>query len=80
MADDVTAGRPELVVGLVTLPAFVEGLIERAVHGVFGLEHFWGYVLVSAAVGSVVGAYCGLMEVILARELSLRYPRTGDQR
>lgn len=58
-----------------TLPAFIEGFIQHAVHAAFGLERFWGYVLVSAVVGSVVGAFVGLMEVIIARELTILWPR-----
>lgn len=67
-----------LVAGLVTLPAVSEGLIEHGVRALFGLEHFWGLVLVSAAVGIVVGAYCGLMEVIITRELVGAHPLETD--
>jgi hypothetical protein len=63
-----------LVAGMVTLPAVSEGAIEHGVQALFGLEHFWGLVLVSAAVGIVVGAYCGLMEVIITRELIGAHP------
>jgi hypothetical protein len=63
-----------LVAGVVTLPAMSESLIESAVNTLFGLEHFVALVLVSAVVGIVVGAYCGLMEVIITRELVGAHP------
>ncbi len=58
-----------LVASVVTLPAMSESLLESGVHTLFGLEHFVSLVLVSASVGIFVGAYCGLMEVIITREL-----------
>jgi hypothetical protein len=63
-----------LVAGVVTLPAMSESLLETGVHTFFGVEHFMSLVVVSAAVGIVVGAYCGLMEVIITRELIGEHP------
>jgi hypothetical protein len=63
-----------LVAGVVTLPVLAEGFVVHGIHGLFGLEHIWGLLLVSALVGIVVGSYCGLMEVIIARELVGAHP------
>jgi hypothetical protein len=63
-----------LVAGVVTLPAMSESLLETGVHTFFGVEHFMSLVVVSAAIGIVVGAYCGLMEVIITRELIGEHP------
>jgi hypothetical protein len=63
-----------LVFGVVTLPVLGESFVVHGVSRVFGLEHFWGLVLVSALIGIVVGSYCGLMEVIITRELVGAHP------
>jgi len=63
-----------LVAGVVTLPVLAEGFVVHGIHRLFGLEHIWGLLLVSALVGVVVGSYCGLMEVIIARELVGAHP------
>ena len=63
-----------LVAGVVTLPALSEGFVEHALRTALGLEHFWSLLLLSALVGIVVGAYCGLMEVVITRELVGAHP------
>jgi hypothetical protein len=63
-----------LVAGVVTLPVLCEGFVVHGVERLFGLEHFWGLLLVSALVGVVIGSYCGLMEVIITRELVGLHP------
>jgi hypothetical protein len=63
-----------LVFGVVTLPVLGEGFVVHGVQGSLGLEHFWSLILVSALIGIVVGSYCGLMEVIITRELVGAHP------
>jgi hypothetical protein len=67
-----------LVLLVVTVPAISERFLERAVHALFGLEHFVAMVVVSAVVGIVIGAFCGLMEVIITRELIDVHPLETD--
>jgi hypothetical protein len=67
-----------LVAGVVTLPVLGEGFVVHGVESVFGLEHFWGLLLVSALIGVVVGSYVGLMEVIITRELVGAHPLDGQ--
>ncbi len=63
-----------LVFGVVTLPVLGESFVVHGVQSLLGLEHFWGLLLVSALIGIVVGSYCGLMEVIITRELIGAHP------
>ena len=63
-----------LVAGVVTLPALCEGFLTRGAEHLLGLEHFWSLLLLSALFGVVVGSYCGLMEVIITRELIGAHP------
>lgn len=74
----LVARRFWLVVAVVTLPAFGEGFLEHAIHALFGLDYFVAWVLVAALFGSVVGAFVGLMEVIITRELRLLHPSARE--
>jgi hypothetical protein len=58
-----------LVLGLVMIPTAVESLVEHGVHRlVLEQPSFWMILLVNGLVGATIGAWVGLIEVVLAFE------------